>query len=94
MCEVGPRRPFIRGDVEENGEINITDPINITDAISLLGHLFLPESQPPRPPFPAPGCGIGRAAGSIRCLSADPTGKMAVRPWRALVLWFGRLHDP
>ncbi|MCZ6793885.1 MAG: hypothetical protein O7J95_09775 [Planctomycetota bacterium] len=41
VCELPAKRPFIRGDVEENGDVNITD------AIKILGYLFLGDDDPP-----------------------------------------------
>jgi DNA-binding beta-propeller fold protein YncE len=35
VCEAAPDRGFLRGDVEEN------DVLNITDGVAILGHLFL-----------------------------------------------------
>ena len=40
ICEPGTDRPFLRGDVEENGELNLTD------AVVILGFLFLGNAQP------------------------------------------------
>ena len=40
VCEAAPTNAFLRGDVEENGSLNITD------ASAILGFLFLGQNEP------------------------------------------------